>query len=83
MTAFSLDDVTGAVKEQLFLIPTTGSGGGSNAVAPAIFSEEHFVIADAQENFVEVWKIEEDAATAVVIAHLDIDDSPANVVWVD
>ncbi|KAL4947991.1 hypothetical protein BDW69DRAFT_102971 [Aspergillus filifer] len=83
VTAFSLDSDTGAIKDRLFLLPTTGSGGGSNAVSPAIFSEEYFAIADAGDNFVEVWKLHESGTMASVVAHLDIDESPSNLVWMD
>lgn len=81
VSAFSLDSVTGAIKDRLFLLPTTASGGGSNAVSPAIFSEQYFAIADAA--FVEVWKLNESGTTASVVAHLDIDESPSNIVWID
>lgn len=83
VSAFSLDSVTGAIKDRLFLLPTTASGGGSNAVSPAIFSEQYFAIADAGDNFVEVWKLNESGTTASMVAHLDIDESPSNIVWMD
>lgn len=81
MSAFSLDPKSGGIKEQLFLQPTTGSGGSANAVSPAPFSESYFAITDSGENFVEVWRIEEKKAS--VIAHLDLENGPANVVWYD
>ncbi|KAI9934543.1 hypothetical protein ASPWEDRAFT_117557 [Aspergillus wentii DTO 134E9] len=81
VTAFSLDSTTGAIQKQLFLTPTTSYGGASNAISPAIFSEEYFAIADAGDNFVEVWKMNEESAS--VVAHLDMDYSPANLVWYD
>ena len=83
VTAFSLDSVTGAIKDQLFLTRTTGSGGASNSISPAIFSEQYFAIADAESNFVEVWKLDDNETAASVAAHLDTEDSPANLVWVD
>ncbi|KAJ5128611.1 hypothetical protein N7526_006777 [Penicillium atrosanguineum] len=83
VAAFALDITTGSINNRLFLIPTTASGGASNSISPAIFSEEYFTISDAQNNFIEVWKLGEDAQTATSIAHLDVADSPANVVWVN
>ncbi|KAJ5144935.1 hypothetical protein N7448_002327 [Penicillium atrosanguineum] len=83
VAAFALDSTTGSINNRLFLIPTTASGGASNSISPAIFSEEYFTISDAQNNFIEVWKLGEDAQTATSIAHLDVADSPANVVWVN
>ena len=83
VAAFALDETSGAIKDRIFLLPTTASGGASNSITPAIFSEEYFTIADAQNNFIEVWKLNKDARDATVVAHLDVTDSPANVVWVD
>ncbi|KAH9906237.1 Lactonase, 7-bladed beta-propeller-domain-containing protein [Xylariomycetidae sp. FL2044] len=86
VSAFSLDAETGAIAEQLFLVPTTSSGGNANAVTGARFSEEYFAITnndlnvDSGTNFVEVWKIDGDSAAAV--AHLDVYAQPANVAWV-
>ncbi|TDZ99676.1 Carboxy-cis,cis-muconate cyclase [Colletotrichum sidae] len=83
VSAFSLNSTTGAVVEQLFLIPTTNSGGSANAVSPAKFSEDYFAITDSGSNFLEVWKIDAAGAstTASAVAHLDLDSGPANVVW--
>ncbi|RSL55216.1 hypothetical protein CEP54_009483 [Fusarium duplospermum] len=81
VAAFSLDSKSGGIIEQLFLQSTTGSGGSANAVSPAPFSEDYFAITDSGENFVEVWKIEKKKAS--VVAHLDLENGPANVVWYD
>lgn len=83
VAAFSLDNTTGSIKDSLFILPTTGSGGASNSITPASFSEEYFAIADAQSNLVEVWKLGKEATTAAVVTHLDVPDSPANLVWID
>lgn len=83
VTAFALDPLTGNITSQLFLLPTTGTGGEANAVSPAIFSEEYFAITDASSNFIEVWKIEssKESTSAFAAAHLDFDSGPANAVW--
>ncbi|KAI8665301.1 hypothetical protein NCS56_00965800 [Fusarium sp. Ph1] len=81
LSAFSLDPKSGGIKQQLFLQPTTGSGGSANAVSPAPFTENYFAITDSGENFVEVWRIEEKKAS--VVAHLGLENGPANVVWYD
>jgi hypothetical protein len=83
VTAFSLDD-TGAISQQLFLTPTTGSGGAANSVSPAPFDEDYFAITDSGSDFVEVWKINAtstDNVTVSPVAHLDLDNGPANIVW--
>lgn len=79
VSAFALDAETGAITEQLFLLETTGSGGSANSVTPAKFSEEYFAITDSAANFVEVWKI--DGNTASAVAHVDTESGPANVQW--
>ncbi|KAF2117231.1 Lactonase, 7-bladed beta-propeller-domain-containing protein [Lophiotrema nucula] len=79
VSAFALDADTGAITEQLFLLPTTSSGGSANAVGPAKFSEEYFAITDSGANFVEVWKI--DGGSAEAVSHVGMDSGPANVVW--
>ncbi|KAI0014100.1 3-carboxy-cis,cis-mucoante lactonizing enzyme [Xylariaceae sp. FL0662B] len=83
LSAFALDGASGAITEQLFLLPTTNSGGAANAISPAKFSEDYFAITDSGSNFIEVWKIDESetGTTASAVAHLDIAEGPANVVW--
>ncbi|WQF80559.1 Putative WD40/YVTN repeat-like-containing domain superfamily, lactonase, 7-bladed beta propeller [Colletotrichum destructivum] len=84
VSAFALDGASGAVTEQLFLLPTTNSGGSANAVSPAPFSEDYFAITDSGSNFLEVWKIDAAAGasvTASAVAHLGLASGPANVVW--
>ncbi|KAF2126689.1 3-carboxy-cis,cis-mucoante lactonizing enzyme [Dothidotthia symphoricarpi CBS 119687] len=80
-SAFALDPITGAITEQLFITPTTGSGGSANAVSPAPFSEEYYAITDSGSNFLEMWKIGDDGKSAAAVAHLGLNGAPANVVW--
>ncbi|KAE9968846.1 hypothetical protein EG328_007198 [Venturia inaequalis] len=83
VSAFSLDAITGGITEQLFLTPTTDSGGFANAVEPAAFSEQFFAITDSGSNFVEVWEIDEgvNGTSASAVAHLGLGSGPANVKW--
>ena len=85
VSVFSLDPNNGNILEQLFLLPTTASGGAANAVSPAKFSEEYFAITDSAANFVEIWKIEAESGntTASAVSHVDLDSGPANVVWLN
>jgi carboxy-cis,cis-muconate cyclase len=80
VSAFALDS-TGAITSQLFLVPTTNSGGSANAVSPAGFSEEYFGITDSGSNFLEVWKIADSGSSAAPVAHLALQSGPANMVW--
>jgi carboxy-cis,cis-muconate cyclase len=83
VSAFALDVNTGAITEQLFLLPTTASGGSANAISPAEFSEDYFAITDSGSNFIEMWKIvaSSEGTTAISVAHLATVNGPANVVW--
>ncbi|KAI5371798.1 hypothetical protein J4E82_009538 [Alternaria postmessia] len=83
VSAFALDASTGAITSQLFLLPTTASGGSANAVSPALFREEYLAITDSGANFVEVWKIEREGVGASAVARLGFESGPANVVWMD
>jgi carboxy-cis,cis-muconate cyclase len=85
VSAFSLDLDTGAIKEQLFLTETTASGGSANSVTSAPFAEEYFAITDSAANSVEVWMISVEGTTGSgkVVAHLDLDAGPSDVVWFD
>lgn len=81
VSAFSLDATTGGITEQLFLTPTTNSGGSANAIEPAEFSEQYFAITDSGSNFVEVWEIATNGTSANAVAHVDLGSGPANVKW--
>lgn len=80
VSAFAINATTGAIVEQIFLVPTTNSGGSANAVAPSLFDEDTFAITDSGSNFIEVWKIN-NGSSASAVAHLDTAFGPSNVVW--
>lgn len=81
VTAWHLDPDTGAITSTAFQLPTTGTGGGANAVVPATFNEDYFSITDSAADFVEVWKVAEDGSSASAVGHVDLDNGPANAVW--
>ncbi|TVY75964.1 Carboxy-cis,cis-muconate cyclase [Lachnellula suecica] len=80
ISAFSLSS-NGSIATQLFLTPTSSSGGQANAVAPSTFSDEFVALTDSATGFVEVWKLGAENASAV--ARVDIVDGGccANAVW--
>jgi carboxy-cis,cis-muconate cyclase len=63
----------GSIGEQLFLEPTTSSGGTANAVAPSEFSDRFVALTDIVVGFVEVrgWQ---GNGSASVVTHLGIED---------
>lgn len=83
VSVFSLDE-WGAIIKQNFLVPTSSSGGFSNILSPSPYTDEFAVLTDNSTGFVEVWKLDEGAGSAEVVAHLDIDDGGgccSNALW--
>ncbi|KAK2604136.1 hypothetical protein N8I77_007091 [Diaporthe amygdali] len=83
VSVFSLDE-RGAIVKQNFLEPTSSSGGFSNILSPSPYTDEFAVLTDNSTGFVEVWKLDENAGSAAVVAHLDIDDGGgccSNALW--
>ncbi|KAI1331226.1 carboxy-cis,cis-muconate cyclase [Xylariaceae sp. FL0255] len=80
ISAFELN-VDGQIQEQLFLNPTTNSGGFANSVAASPYNDSIASLTDNSTGFVEIWDI-----TGNMLAHLDINDGEgccANAVWLD
>lgn len=83
VSVFTLDE-WGAIVKQNFLVPTSSSGGFSNILSPSPYTDEFAVLTDNSTGFVEVWKLDENASSAAVVAHLDIDDGGgccSNALW--
>ncbi|PIA88996.1 Carboxy-cis,cis-muconate cyclase [Cercospora beticola] len=82
ISAFNLT-ANGTIDQQLFLLPTTSSGGSANAVAPSGFNDEYVALTDSSVGFVEIWKLAANASAATVVSHLDLNDGGccANAVW--
>lgn len=73
ISAFSLA-TTGAITAQLFLTPTSSTGGAANSVSPSEFSDRYVAVTDSSVGFVEIWELADDGSAASVIAHLDLVD---------
>ena len=84
ISAFSLTS-TGAISKQLFLIPTTASGGVANAVTPAFFSDEWLALTDTETKSVEIWQFSNATEKVKAVAHLEIKENGccANALWYD
>lgn len=84
ISAFSLS-TSGAILKQLFLTPTTASGGTANSVAASDFSDRWVALTDSASSFVEIWTIAANGSQGEAVAHLDIDGEGccANAVWYD
>ncbi|KAI1633806.1 Lactonase, 7-bladed beta-propeller-domain-containing protein [Biscogniauxia mediterranea] len=82
-TAAARGYVSGAVARQLFLLPTSTSGGFANSVAPEPLRFDDAVVAltDNSTGFVQIWHVERG-----LVASLDIEDwggCCANAVWLN
>lgn len=83
VSVFSLDE-WGAIVKQNFIEATSSSGGFSNILSPSPYADEIAVLTDNSTGFVEVWRLDVDAGSAAVVAHLDIDDGGgccSNALW--
>ncbi|KAI1488767.1 Lactonase, 7-bladed beta-propeller-domain-containing protein [Biscogniauxia mediterranea] len=80
VSAFALEP-SGAVVRQLFLRPTSTSGGFANSVAPSRFDDAVAALTDNATGLVQIWHVERG-----LVASLDIEDGGgccANAVWLD
>ncbi|TVY59276.1 Carboxy-cis,cis-muconate cyclase, partial [Lachnellula cervina] len=73
ISAFSVAS-NGSIISQLFLEPTTSSGGTANSVAPSEFSDKYVALTDSATGFVEIWSLASNGSAASVVAHVDIAD---------
>ncbi|KAI1496914.1 Lactonase, 7-bladed beta-propeller-domain-containing protein [Biscogniauxia marginata] len=80
ISVFELEE-SGAIVDQLHLLPTTTSGGFANSVATSRFDDSIAALTDNSTGFVQIWHVERG-----LVAHLDIEDGGgccANAVWLD
>ena len=82
ITAFKLGPA-GQIERQLFIHPTSTSGGHSNAVSPADFSAEWLALCDDQLGFVEIYRFRNE--TLARVARVDIPEPGfgMNAIWYD
>ena len=82
ITAFKLGP-NGNIERQLFIHPTSTSGGHSNAVSPCDFSDEWLALCDDQLGFVEIYRFRDE--TLARVARVDIPEKGfgMNAIWYD
>lgn len=82
ITAFKLGS-SGEIERQLFIQPTSTSGGHSNAVSPCDFSDEWLALCDDTTGFVEMYRFRNESLARV--ARVDVPDTGfcMNAVWYD
>jgi carboxy-cis,cis-muconate cyclase len=88
ISCFSLYE-NGKIKELLFMVPRTTTGGIANQVSPAPFSDEWMALSDFPRGYVEMWRVVKggkgNGTTAVLVAKVEIGDGGccANTIWYD
>lgn len=82
ITAFKLGP-SGEIEKQLFINPTSTSGGHSNAVSPCDFNDEWLALCDDQLGFVEMYRWRDE--TLARVARVDIPEQGfgMNAIWYD
>ncbi|KAL4891490.1 hypothetical protein BDV59DRAFT_181900 [Aspergillus ambiguus] len=82
ITAFKLGP-NGNIERQLWIHPTSTSGGHSNAVSPCDFSDEWLALCDDQLGFVEIYRFRDENLARV--ARVDIPEKGfgMNAIWYD
>ncbi|KAF2703691.1 carboxy-cis,cis-muconate cyclase [Pleomassaria siparia CBS 279.74] len=84
ITALTLD-TAGAITEQLFITPTTTSGGPANVIAPADFSDKWAAMSDGLAGTVEIRVLDAENKTADIVAKVTISAGGriTNPIWYD
>jgi len=82
ITAFRLGTV-GNIEKQLFISPTSTSGGHSNAISPCPWSDEFLALTDDQEGFIEIYRWKDEFLTRVARCDVKEPGFGMNAIWYD
>ncbi|KAJ5889262.1 Carboxy-cis-cis-muconate cyclase [Penicillium tannophilum] len=82
ITAFKLGP-SGEIERQLFINPTSTSGGHSNAVSPCDFTDEWVAICDDQLGFVEMYRWRDEKLARVARCDIPEQGFGMNAIWYD
>lgn len=82
IAAFKLAD-DGRIERQILLNPTPTSGGHSNAVAPADWSDEWLAITDDEQGWLEVYRWQDEFLARVARVRVPEPGFGMNAIWYD
>ena len=82
IAAFKLGD-DGHIERQICLNPTPTSGGHSNAVAPADWTDEWVAITDDQEGWIEIYRWQDEFLARVARLRIPEPGFGMNAIWYD
>ncbi|KAF3388246.1 Carboxy-cis,cis-muconate cyclase [Talaromyces pinophilus] len=73
----------GNIEKQLFINPTSTSGGHSNAVSPCDWSDEWIALCDDQDGFVEMYRFKDELLARVARCDIPEKGFGMNAIWYD
>lgn len=82
ISAFSLAE-NGSIERQLFMNPTSSSGGHSNAVAPCPWTDEYIAITDDTVGFIEMYRWQDGFLGRVARCEVTEPGFGMNAIWYD
>lgn len=82
ISAYKLDE-DGSIEKQLCLLPTTSSGGHSNAVSPCPWTDEWIALTDDTVGFIEMYRWSNETLEAVARCEVHEPGFGMNAIWYD
>ncbi|PHH63885.1 hypothetical protein CDD81_5333 [Ophiocordyceps australis] len=82
VSTFALDQ-NGSIQRLIATMPTDTSGGHSNAVSPADFSDEWVAIVEDVKGYLDMYRWENETLSRVARLQVDHDGFGMNAIWYD
>lgn len=82
ISAFSLAE-NGSIERQLFMNPTSSSGGHSNAIVPCPWTDEYIAITDDTVGFIEMYRWQDGFLGRVARCEVTEPGFGMNAIWYD
>ncbi|KAM3558629.1 hypothetical protein MY1884_003890 [Beauveria asiatica] len=83
VAAFKLSDEDGRIERQILLNPTPTSGGHSNAVAPADWTDEWLALTDDEQGWLEIYRWQDEFLARVARVRVPEPGFGMNAIWYD
>ncbi|KAM3512469.1 hypothetical protein MY11210_003886 [Beauveria gryllotalpidicola] len=83
VAAFKLSDEDGRIERQILLNPTPTSGGHSNAVAPADWTDEWLALTDDEQGWLEIYRWHDEFLARVARVRVPEPGFGMNAIWYD
>ncbi|KAM3523238.1 hypothetical protein NHJ13051_005214 [Beauveria bassiana] len=83
VAAFALSEEDGRIERQILLNPTPTSGGHSNAVAPADWTDEWLALTDDEQGWLEIYRWQDEFLARVARVRVPEPGFGMNAIWYD